>query len=201
VVTISRQAGAGAETVAQLVVERLNHGRKAGGDTPWTVFNKNLVERVIEDHQLPLQIQKFMPEDATVFSPGGALEEMLGLHPSSWTLAHHTTDTIYRLARLGNVVLVGRGANFITAELPKALHVRLVAPLALRVKRVAAVMELSEADAAELVRERDHGRERYVKVHFKAAIDDPLRYHMVLNTGCLSFEHCAKLIAETAREL
>ena len=33
-----------------------------------------------------------------------------------WTLAQHTTKTILRLAGLGHVILVGRGASVITAQ-------------------------------------------------------------------------------------
>lgn len=34
------------------------------------------------------------------------VDELLGLHPSSWTLVEHTTQTIRRLAVMGNVILV-----------------------------------------------------------------------------------------------
>jgi hypothetical protein len=33
-------------------------------------------------------------------------------------------------------------------------------------------------------------------MHFKVAIDDPLQYHATLNTGRMSLEAAARLIAE-----
>jgi hypothetical protein len=55
-----------------------------------------------------------------------AVDELLGLHPSSWTLVEHTTQTIRRLAIRGNVILVGRGSDFILAHFSDVYHVRLV---------------------------------------------------------------------------
>lgn len=196
-VTISREAEAGAVSVARLVAERLNtHHRGKENGCPWTVFDRNLVEKVLEDHELPGTLERFIAEDATAFSPSRAVEEILGLHPSDWTLAHHTTETIHRLARMGNVILVGRGANIIAAGQKNAFHVRLVAPLDVRIKRAAEANHLTDREAAVFVRQKDHARRRYVKQHFHVAIDDPLHYHATLNTGLLSFEETARLIAD-----
>ena len=194
-VTISREALAGASDIAQLVAQRLNE-KASAEDCPWTVFDRNLVERVLEDHELPKAIDRFMSEDASVFSPGSAVEELLGLHPSDWTLVQHTTETILRLAHLGNVILIGRGANVITSHSRKAFHVRLVAPMRFRVQRAAEIYKLTTAEAEACVHERDAARRRYVKHNFHVAIDDPLQYHAVLNSGLISFEHVARLIAD-----
>lgn len=195
VVTISREALAGATTVAQLAADRLNQGA-SGKDCPWTVFDRNLVEKVLQEHELPKHLHRFMPEDAQVFSPAKVLEELLGLHPSDWKLVHHTTDTILRLARLGNVILVGRGSNVITAGRKRAFHVRLVAPIEVRIQRAVELYQVGESEAAALVKQRDRASRRYVKQHFHVANDDPLQYHAVYNTGKMSLDAVARVIAE-----
>src|SRR5438067_6689534 len=60
-ITISRQAAAGAVTIARLLVDELN---KNPEPSPWAVFDRNLVEKVLEDHELPQTLKRFMPEDA-----------------------------------------------------------------------------------------------------------------------------------------
>jgi cytidylate kinase len=137
-----------------------------------------------------------MPEDASIFSAGSMVEELMGLHPSDWTLVHHVTDTMLRLAQMGNVILVGRGANIITAHRKNAFHVRLVAPRDLRIERAAELNNLGAKEAAAFVRKSDRARRRYVKLHFRVAIDEPLLYDATLNTGRFSFETAARLIAE-----
>jgi cytidylate kinase len=201
VLTISRETGAGAITIAGLVAQRLNQRHKDKDHYPWTVFDQNLVEKVLEDHAIPATVKAFVREDAHLFNLTGVVEELLELHPSDWTLVQHTTDTISRLARLGNVIFVGRGANVITAGFKAALHVRLVAPLETRIRHIASYYQLTEEAAAAYVDEHDSARRRYVKRNFHASIDDPLQYHLTINTGQVSFEDAARLIADAVAAL
>lgn len=193
-ITISREAGAGGTSVATRLVEILE-ARKDKRGAPWTVFDQNLVEKVLQDHDLPERIRQFMPEDVRSVVTG-AVEEILGLHPSSWTLQQHTVDTIYRLALMGNCIVIGRGGSMITAHMPHVFHVRLVAPFALRVERVRNERSLSPHDADKLVRQMDAARRRYLKSHFNADISDPLHYDVVINTGKVDFDRAAGLIAQ-----
>lgn len=55
VITISRQAGAGAWQVAEELIRRLQEQTPAGS-RPWAVFDRNLVEEVLEDHHLPARL-------------------------------------------------------------------------------------------------------------------------------------------------
>lgn len=191
-VTISREAGAGGLPVAQLVAEELQRHHP---DQPWVVFDRNLAERVIEDHQLPGMLKQFMAEDVTS-GVTSAVEELLGLHPSQWELVQHTTDTILRLANLGNVVIVGRGANFVTTHLKNVFHVRLVAPFEQRVRQQAEELHISKAEAEQLIAKTDRARQRYVSSHFGAKIDNPFFYHIIINTGMTSIPTAVRLIVE-----
>jgi hypothetical protein len=126
-ITISRETGAGATTVGNLVAEILEK-REGGALGPWAVFNRNLVQKVLEDHDLPKRIEEFIIEDRkSIISD--TVEDLLGLHPPTTTLVGHMIETILRLGSAGGVVLVGRGSHIITAELPNALHVRIIAPM------------------------------------------------------------------------
>ena len=125
-----------------------------------------------------------------------AVEQQLGLHPANWTLVHHTTDTMMRLARLGNVVLVGRGSNIITANVPGSLHVRLVAPESIRIAQVGEFYELNQKEATDYVHKNDRARKRYVKRNFHVAIDDPLQYDLVINTARTGFDEAVRIIVD-----
>jgi cytidylate kinase len=196
-ITISREVGAGGRTIAELLGQRLTAAEETPATSPWAVFDANLAKQVLEDHKLPPNLEQFMAEDARL--PVEAIvEEVLGLHPSAWTLVQHTTQTILRLAGLGRTILVGRGASIITARLPNVLHVRLVAPLATRIRHSAEFYHLSEAEAAKFVREQDQARRRYVRRYFNAEIDDPTLYDVTLNTGRLGFARAVETIAQLA---
>jgi hypothetical protein len=197
-ITISRETGAGGKTIAELVGQRLAAAERTPATSPWAVFDSGLATQVLQDHELDPKLERFMTEDAPLLPVEAIVEEVLGLHPSGWTLAQHTTQTILRVAGLGRAILVGRGANVITARLPNVFHVRLVAPIATRIRHVADYYHLSEPEAAKLVREQDHARRRYVRRYFNAEIDDPSLYDITLNTGRLGFERAAEITAELA---
>ena len=50
-VTLSRQTGCGAFVVAEKLAHYLQEHSKSG--SPWTVFDRNLMDKVLEDHNLP----------------------------------------------------------------------------------------------------------------------------------------------------
>jgi cytidylate kinase len=198
-ITISREAGSGAVTVAQLLAKHLQESEKSVDAKPWAVFDANLATQVLEDHKLPLRLEQFMTEDARL-PVEGVVEEVLGLHPPHWTLVQHTTDTVLRLAAMGNTILVGRGSSVIAARIRHAFHVRLVAPLADRIAHVAAYYHVSEQEAGKLVKSKDEGRRRYLRRYFNAEIDDATLYDLTLNTGRLGLAWSAEIIAEAAQK-
>jgi len=159
----------------------------------WTVFSQRLVAKVLEDHRQRKDIAAFAKEDHKG-SLTDALEEFLGLHPSSWTLVEQTNATILRLAQIGNVILVGRGANIVTRELQTAFHVYLVGSFEKRIEQAQKVFNLSRKDAINYIKKKDAARRRYLKDNFDQDINDPLNYHIVINTDLVSHEEAARLI-------
>jgi cytidylate kinase len=195
-ITISRQLGCGAVAVADLIAARLNP-TVPPESAPWTVFDRNLIEQVLTDHHLPVRFAKYLPEDR-VSEVRDVMEELFGVHPSTWTIVEQTAETILRLVQLGNVILLGRGANLITARMPGIFHVRLVAPLAGRIDQVCRQNNLAPVAARELIDREDSGRGRYLKKYFEADPEDPLQYHLVINTGLTTPEAAADLIVTAA---
>jgi cytidylate kinase len=119
----------------------------------------------------------------------------LGLHPPLFELVGKTNETIITLARLGNCVIVGRGGNLLTKNMALGFHVRLVAPYEWRLKHLRKARILDEKEAAAYIKETDKGRRRYIDDHFDVDVDDALQYDCVINTGLMSFEAAAAMIA------
>jgi cytidylate kinase len=200
-VTISRQAGCGAFAVAEKLGRYLQE--HLPGDYPWTVLDRNLIDRVLADHGLPVSMARMLPEDR-VSQIEDILADVFEVHPPVQTIIEQTAETILKLAGLGNVILIGRGSTAITANLPHVLHVRLVAPLEKRVEhawRAYSEFNKTEAQARQFCLNEDRGRERYLKKYFNTDINDPLLYHMVINTGLVSYDDAAKLIGAAVLNL
>ncbi len=193
-ITLSRQAGSGAHVVAERLAELLQ-AQEPPGACPWTVFDKNLVEKVLEEHHLPSRVGKFMREDK-ISEISDTMDELFGLHPPSWTLDHQTAESILHLVELGNVIILGRGANIITSRLDYVFHVRLVGSIERRAQYLQQQNPaLTNKAALTMIEQEDHGRKRYVRKYFDKDVEDPLLYHMVINTDLVPYEEAARVIA------
>jgi hypothetical protein len=193
-VTISRQSGAGADLVAKSLIDYLAP-RIPKDACPWTVFDRNLVEKVLQDHHLPERMARFLAEDR-ISELQDTLDELFGLHPPSWTLVRQTAETILRLVELGHVIIIGRGGGIITRNLDYVFHVRLVGSLERRLEHVREYYKMGKKEAEEFIEREDKGRRRYLKKYFDLEIDDPLLYHMVINTDLISQQLAGRMIGE-----
>jgi cytidylate kinase len=198
-VTISRQAGCGAVHIAEKLAAHLQQ-HAPPQNAPWTIFDRNLMDQVLADHNLPAYLAKTLPEDRM-----SALEDMIaeivGARPTVQKLVLQTSETVLKFADLGGVIIIGRGGNIITAKLPQVLHVRLVAPLDDRIERICRDDNKSPADARKFCVEEEQSRARYLKTYFNADINDPMGYHLVINTSRVGFENTAKLIGDAVLRL
>ncbi len=190
-VTLSRQTGCGALAVAEKLAHYLQENSKSGA--PWTVLDRNLIDKVLEDHNLPAYLARFLPEDRAS-QLDDFLSEIFGMHPPARAMVMQTAETILKLAALGHVILIGRGSSVVAARLPDVLHVRLVAPFEKRVEHAHQCYNMTRAEAQKFCLREDQGRARYLKKYFKADIDDPLLYHLIINTGQMDYHAAAKLI-------
>jgi cytidylate kinase len=194
-ITISRETGAGAITIGENVRQSFQILEK--GSHSWALFDQNIVTAMLEDHQLPKHLEDFIREEDKP-ALKDAFEELLGLHPSTPTLVQRMSRTIHKLGNAGGVVLIGRGAHIICANLSHAFHVRLVAPLNSRIQHIADYFGLSEKEAAEYVQRQDRNRQQYVRRYFGADVTDPHDYHLVINSGKLGYQEATRIIVEAA---
>ena len=190
-VTISREAGAGAHTLAGKLADLLNESRPA---VPWTVFDDNLVQHVLRDHDLPSHLERYMAEDS-VAEVREFVEVSLGLHPHTDTLVGKVNATIIALARMGHAIIVGRGGHVLTRPLRGGLHLRLISSFEQRRECIARICGLNAGAAADRLVALDAGRRAYVKRHFNADVTDPRAYDFVVNTAEQSLDDVALMLA------
>ena len=108
---------------------------------------------------------------------------------------------VKRLAREGNVLLLGRGGQVLLQSYPGVLRVQLVAPLALRTEVVMARLGLSRREAHKRIRASDRARSDYMRRYFDVDWLDPALYDLVLNTARLPVPAAAQLVVDAFRAL
>lgn len=179
-VTISRESGTGAPAFAQALAARLAADDPAG--QIWSIFGSNLIEAVLQEHQLSPRLAAFLPE-GRVPELRALIGEIVGLHPNLWDLVQKTNRLIRQLADHGRVILIGRGAAFATKGIRNGLHLRLIAPDDFRARHTAQRLGLSDEAAAAHNQKLDASRRSYVKANFDAEGPDPKAYDLVINVA------------------
>ena len=194
VVTVSRETGSGGIAFGEALCRYLERAQPKGRG-PWAMVNRELVDKILEDEALPERLASWSPEDH-LSGISFVIEELMGLHRATWKPMQEVTETILRLAEMGNVVVVGRGANVIVGHLPQAFHVRLVAPLELRVASTAEQHGMSKKAALAHVLAEDKARQRFIRRYFQVDITDPLLYNLVINVDKVPIDEAARIVGE-----
>ena len=180
---ISREKGAGGSAVGQLAGKRLG----------WQVFDKEIVDAVAQKARVRRELIESLDERdrATIHD---AVARLLNPQPieTAGYLAH-LHEILLTLGHQGDVVIVGRGAEYV---LPSqfGLRVRMVAPVEVRVRRIASEGDLSMKAARVEVERSDRERRSLARRHFHQDLRDPLSYDLTINTAELTVEAAAEVI-------
>lgn len=186
VITISRELGSEGSLIAE----------KAARALGYHLADKNTIATILNEYGL---VQ---------------FDEMYRNIPGFWdrfdaqkmeqrkTLISMLNQTIVALAHHGNMVIVGRGGFAVLAGLADVLHVRVQAPLPLRIRRVTEQPAVAEPSRAELlVKENDRIQQAFVASVYDAQWESVKGFDLVIDTGKISPELASDWIVEAARAL
>jgi len=169
VMTLTGELGAGDSSLAATLAQRLE----------LSVFDRELLAH--EARRLGVSLAELERVDE---QPAGIFQRF---RPGS--LHQRCFETLGQLMRelaaQGNALLVGRGGCRFLEDDTRAFHVRLVADLKVRLRRVMEHRWLAEDAARSLIEQTDVQRGQFYQGFFGADWTDPLGYHVTVNTGRL----------------
>ena len=182
-VWLNREAGSGAEIIARQVAERLR----------WAVYNEEVVEVISRRMQVAPDLVKSLDE----LAPGMIQDWLLPLREQHYapqeTYLEHLEHLIQEVGRVGDAVIVGRGAGFLLPA-DRTLRVRITAPLSTRASRLSDRMGVSVRTARRAARDLDRRRRQFDWALYRKESDDPHNYHMTLDSTALGIPICVDLI-------
>lgn len=218
VITISRQFGSGGEEITNRVCQVLG----------CRLFNKRMIETAAEEaglsrqdaidyHEENYKVRSFFerlfggsraasvslwPEDIATLR---TIEEQRQREQDAYQLVRKAIWTAYEN---GNVIIAGRGGQMILKDCPGVLHVRIEASMEVRLERVKKALRQSthkydtdaelQRSAQEAINARDAASADYIRRFYSVEWNDPLLYHLVINTARLSVEQSVQLITKVA---
>lgn len=116
------------------------------------------------------------------------------------SFALYGEQQVFELALEGNVLIRGWGATSLLKDVGGVPCIRVCAPLANRMKWL---MKRLDTDDENLVREEiarsDNAHGARIRQNFGIDWTNPLQYHVVLNTGCVSIEGCIEQVVSLSR--
>lgn len=101
------------------------------------------------------------------------------------------------LYREGNVVIIGRGSQYILKDCDDTWHILLVQDLESRIRFMMNKYNLPRTDAEKAIRQRDQTRKQFLSFFSGQGIhDDPIHYDLVLNMNRVSMDKAEELVVE-----
>jgi len=206
VITISRQLGSGGDEIARKVSKILGYA----------YFDKSLMVSVAKSIGISEEDIADFSED-TYKVRGFADRIFQRKNPRAMSLALKDNELIRKaldeeeclsmiqtvinnLTSRGKTVIVGRGGQAILKDKVGVFHVRIVAPLAVRVERIMESKGLRHEDALRLIEDSDNASAEYLRRFYNIDWEDPAIYDMVLNTGNMDLNTAARVIASVASQ-
>ena len=200
VITISRQFGAGGITLGKMIADALKY----------TFADKDIVQRVarmanVSPHwvetvekeaggKLSRFITKMVPKplvDRILKDERGYIDEKIYLD--------YLVLIIAQIADEGDVVILGRGSQYILNDHPDAYHILLVNDFENRSKFMMEHYDLSQSKAAQIVAREDKRRMSLYRKLGKTDYDSSMLYHLVLNMGRVDLQQALKLVCSLMR--
>jgi len=193
-VTITSQSGAGghrfAKSLYELIERNKSHGEVLSG---WRIFDKDMCQELLEREHLADSLRDLLDEDYH-----SQIDEfVMGIlgDQGMQNVAYARLSRLLRtVASVGKVIILGYGSCMATVELTSGLHIRLVAPLSIRGRRMASTLDVDEAQAMKQIRKRDKAQRKLLKIHYRANSADPEHYDLVCNTGRMSPDTAAEIL-------
>jgi cytidylate kinase len=116
-------------------------------------------------------------------------------------LSRYTSEEILGLAQQGNVLIRGWGAATLLRNMPQVISVRVCAPMSFRVQVMMERLGVKDAEAVrEEIERYDAAHLRAMRTSFDVEQEDPLYYHIALNTERLSVDSCVKAVCQLAED-
>ena len=191
-ITLSRDAGNGGPAVARSLAERLG----------WRVFDSEIVEYIAKRSSVHKDLIGTLDESARDFVTDAVMALVGSVEHREYGASDYRQSlfsTMAAIAQHGEAVILGRGGSIVLEGAKDCLRVRLIAPIQVRVARVAEELGMDESEADRLVRQTDRERKAFIRKQFDKDIDDPCLYDLVINTAGLTSTEVVDLIWQAAK--
>ena len=194
-VTISREYGCPGTTIAHLLSEKLKEKVDLKeGIGSWLVVNKEIILLAAEEMDLsPETVEKITLEKSSnkLFDIFRNFSDVY--IPDDNKVKTRIVEMILKLGYLGRFIIVGRGGALINRHIDHSVHVRLYAAESWRTRKVMALHNIPEDQAAKLLKATDRER-NYLRSLYTGESLEQEHFDMMFNCATMSNEEIVSAI-------
>ena len=195
VITISRQFGAGGKTLGEMIANELGYiflddviiqeiSKEANVSAAWVKSVERTAGGTFSKFISGMLSSSYM--ERMVGDGKGYIDENIYIEKLH--------EVIRRFAEQDNVVLMGRGGQYILNDFKDAYHILLIADIESRIKFIQRFHDVSNAKVEQLVMQGEKRRANLYKKFHRADYNQPHLYHLVLNMDKLSLEKALQIV-------
>jgi cytidylate kinase len=175
IITVSREPGAGGSEIARRLAKALNMDLIGG----------QIIQHVADSAKMSRRVIESLDEKEVTFRDTLLMSLFGESRPWPAEYLKHLTRVIGTIGAFGNVIIVGRGANYVLPK-ERTFKVRIIAPPELRIKHFMDDRGYTKAEAEQYVVTKENNRKAFVRKYFNADIADPQYYDLIMNTERIS---------------
>ncbi len=177
IITISRQKGSRGSYFASRLSERLGYTR----------LHRKVIDRICLSSGFRKQIVESLDNRFR-----SKIETMVESFVTGESIDHsdyfrYLYQTVLSMSKLGGVILVGRGGNFIIGR-KHGFHIRFIAPKEKRIENLINYKFISKDEAIEKIETSDILRAEFIHKLFQEDINNPIHYDLVINAEYIDIE-------------
>ena len=197
VITISRECGCSASLLAQKLTEKINE-KISDPTMKWKWINKEILKLASDELKIhPDQVKKIADSEEKNF-----LDEIVSSFTDKFYVTNYKAkkmieEVVRGIAVRGKAIIVGRGSEVLSQDIPRSLHIRLYAPLNWKIRVMSERNNLSILDAKKIVlqvdKERAEFRDSYLEKN-----QPPFAYDIEFNCSRLSQEEIINVVLHLA---
>lgn len=179
-ITVSEMIGTGGEKIARALAQKLNYSFVGDEEVLGAASSMGLISeaRKLEE------------------SPFSLMDRIFSERPKAYM--DKLQAVIYELAKKGDIVFFGGGAQILLRSFECAFHVFVVGSKEQRIKRIMEEKKVDKEVAAKIILTSDQNKRSFMRFAFDEDWQDWKLYDLIINTDKLSVDSAVSIIMEGA---
>lgn len=184
IITISREYGARGAAFASHLAKKIG----------FKVWDKDLLQAITKEVGSGLKMVESVDERRRQ-TVDDAVSGFFHNIPTNVSYLRSLIRVVNTIEEFGNSIIVGRGSNYISKN-PKALHIRIVSPLKLRLESYSKKENISLSEAKKTIETKDRERREFINLNFHRDMNNASDYDLVINAKSFNMDDMAAIVID-----